>query len=174
MENDLIRRSDVEAAIIADSYGRYCPPEPVDPYSWALSFVKDVPAVDAVEYELADDGTLEITVPNGTKVGRVLVSEAGTHLGGVYYPDAVDYVPMDFHDRCMQTEIRKRMEVERSRPEAGHGEWLKMDMHRGMENYKCSVCRSECYVPEVMGGPMFLFCPYCGAHMDGRREDGDA
>jgi len=49
MENDLIRRSDVEAAIIEDSYGRYCPPEPVDPYSWALSFVKDAPAVDAVE-----------------------------------------------------------------------------------------------------------------------------
>lgn len=46
--DDLIRRSDVEAAIIADSVGRYCPPEPVDPYSWALSFVTDIPAVDAV------------------------------------------------------------------------------------------------------------------------------
>ena len=54
------------------------------------------------------------------------------------------------------------------------GKWLKMDMHMGMENYKCSVCRSECYVPEVMGEPMFPICPYCGARMDGRREDGDA
>lgn len=26
---------------------------------------------------------------------------------------AVDAVPMDFHDRCMQTEIRKRLELER-------------------------------------------------------------
>ena len=26
---------------------------------------------------------------------------------------AVDYVPMDFHDRCMQTEIRKRHDLER-------------------------------------------------------------
>lgn len=55
--------------------------------------------------------------------------------------------------------------------EVVHGEWLKMDMHMGMENYKCSVCRSECYVPEVMGEPMFPLCPYCGARMDGRREE---
>lgn len=49
MDDSLVRRRDVEAAILADSVGRYCPPEPVDPYSWALSFVRDVPAVDAVE-----------------------------------------------------------------------------------------------------------------------------
>lgn len=49
MDDSLIRRRDVEAAILADSVGRYCPPEPVDPYSWALSFVRDVPAVAAVE-----------------------------------------------------------------------------------------------------------------------------
>lgn len=51
------------------------------------------------------------------------------------------------------------------------GEWIKMDMHRSMENYKCSVCRSECYVPELMGEPMFPLCPYCGAQMGGA-EDG--
>lgn len=55
--------------------------------------------------------------------------------------------------------------------EVVHGIWVKMDMHRGMENYKCSVCRSECYVPETMGEPMFPLCPYCGSRMDGRREE---
>lgn len=57
--------------------------------------------------------------------------------------------------------------------EVVHGEWIKMDMNRGMENYRCSVCRSECYVPEVAGEPTFPLCPHCGARMDGRREDGD-
>jgi len=46
-----------------------------------------------------------------------------------------------------------------------HGEWEKMDMHRGMEQYKCSECEAECYVPECMGEPMYLFCPNCGADM---------
>lgn len=33
------------------------------------------------------DGTLEVTVPEGTDVKRVLVSEAGTNYGSLYYPD---------------------------------------------------------------------------------------
>lgn len=47
-----------------------------------------------------------------------------------------------------------------------HGKWIRLDMHRGMEKYKCSACGQECYVPEVMGEPMFRFCPNCGARMD--------
>lgn len=45
------------------------------------------------------------------------------------------------------------------------GRWIKMDMHKGMEQYKCSTCRSECYVPECMGEPMYAYCPNCGADM---------
>lgn len=45
------------------------------------------------------------------------------------------------------------------------GKWIKLDMHRSMEQYKCSACRSECYVPECMGEPMYDFCPHCGADM---------
>lgn len=45
------------------------------------------------------------------------------------------------------------------------GKWVKMDMHRGPEQYKCSVCRSECYVPKCMGEPMYAYCPNCGADM---------
>lgn len=46
------------------------------------------------------------------------------------------------------------------------GRWIKMDMHKGMEQYKCSTCRSECYVPECMGEPMYAYCPNCGARME--------
>lgn len=45
------------------------------------------------------------------------------------------------------------------------GKWIRLDMHRGMEQYKCSACNSEVYVPECMGEPMFGFCPICGADM---------
>lgn len=51
-----------------------------------------------------------------------------------------------------------------------HGEWMKLDMHRGMEQYKCSVCQSVMYVPECMGEPMYLFCPMCNADMRGDAE----
>lgn len=54
---------------------------------------------------------------------------------------------------------------------ARHGRWIKLDMHRGMENYKCSACRSECYVPECMGEPMYVLCPNCGAKMDGDSDE---
>lgn len=55
--------------------------------------------------------------------------------------------------------------------EVVHGRWLKLDMHKGMEQHKCSVCRSECYVPTCMGEPMYDYCPSCGAKMDGGKDD---
>lgn len=51
-----------------------------------------------------------------------------------------------------------------------HGEWIKLDMHRGMANHKCSVCKQECYVPTCMGEPMYCYCPNCGATMDGKSK----
>lgn len=45
------------------------------------------------------------------------------------------------------------------------GEWIKLNMHRGMEQFKCSVCMQECYVPTCMEEPMYSFCPNCGAEM---------
>ena len=46
------------------------------------------------------------------------------------------------------------------------GRWIKLDMHRGMADHKCSVCEQECYVPTCMGEPMYAFCPNCGAKME--------
>lgn len=55
--------------------------------------------------------------------------------------------------------------------EVVHGRWIKLDAHKGMEQFKCSVCRSECYVPTCMGEPMYAFCPNCGNPMDGGAEN---
>lgn len=38
-------------------------------------------------FKLHPDGTLEITMPKGKKVSRVLVCEAGTQVGRLYYPE---------------------------------------------------------------------------------------
>ena len=46
------------------------------------------------------------------------------------------------------------------------GRWIKLDMHRGMADHKCTACKQECYVPTCMGEPMYAFCPNCGAKME--------
>ena len=51
------------------------------------------------------------------------------------------------------------------------GEWVKLDAHKGIEQFKCSICQSECYVPTCMGEPMYGYCPNCGADMRGE-DDG--
>lgn len=50
--------------------------------------------------------------------------------------------------------------------EPKRGRWIKLDMRRGMEQYKCSVCGGATYVPEVMGQPVYNYCPNCGARAD--------
>lgn len=50
--------------------------------------------------------------------------------------------------------------------EPHRGRWIKLDMHRGMADHKCTACRQECYVPTCMGEPMYAFCPNCGAKME--------
>ena len=48
----------------------------------------------------------------------------------------------------------------------GGGEWVRLDVHKGMEQYKCSVCETPTYVPECMNDPMYGYCPNCGAKME--------
>ena len=50
------------------------------------------------------------------------------------------------------------------------GRWIKLDMHRGMADHKCTACKQECYVPTCMGEPMYAFCPNCGAKMEVNSE----
>lgn len=50
-------------------------------------------------------------------------------------------------------------------------QWIKLDAYAaGMEQYKCSACRAECFVPTCMGEPMYDFCPNCGAKIDGGND----
>ena len=55
--------------------------------SVAKRLLLQMPSADVVPYSVSSDGTLTITIPKGIKVGRVLVEEDGTHLGGLYYAD---------------------------------------------------------------------------------------
>ena len=50
------------------------------------------------------------------------------------------------------------------------GRWIKLDMHRGMADHKCTACKQECYVPTCMGEPMYAYCPNCGAKMEVNHE----
>ena len=51
-------------------------------------------------------------------------------------------------------------------PKQRTGKWIKLDMHRGMADHKCTACEQECYVPTCMGEPLYAFCPNCGAEME--------
>lgn len=51
------------------------------------------------------------------------------------------------------------------------GRWIKLDMHRGMADHKCTACKQECYVPTCMGEPMYAYCPNCGADMRGGQDE---
>lgn len=56
-------------------------------------------------------------------------------------------------------------------PKQRTGKWIKLDMHRGMADHKCTACGQECYVPTCMGEPMYAFCPNCGAMMKGENSE---
>ena len=60
---------------------------------------------------------------------------------------AIDTVPREWHDKCMEIEIKKRMDMEK------HGHWI----HR----YDAWVC-SECNYA-FHGKPLWKYCPHCGA-----------
>ena len=49
--------------------------------------------------------------------------------------------------------------------EPKRGRWISLDMHKGMEQFRCSACGIECYVPTCLGKPIYEYCPNCGAKM---------
>ena len=52
-----------------------------------------------------------------------------------------------------------------------HGRWVKLDLHKGMTDHKCTACGMEVYVPTSWGEPLYGYCPVCGARMDLKGED---
>lgn len=48
-----------------------------------------------------------------------------------------------------------------------HGKWERHTNFAG-NYYTCTVCKNVAReMPECMGEPIYEFCPYCGARMDG-------
>lgn len=101
---------------------------------------KDKQFYDAVH--LLDDGTLEITVGDYTKVKRVLV-EDGNNWGGLFYEDDVE------------------------RPK---GKWLLSDLQSQADNdngnysYVCTNCNHTDIHAKTQKVP---YCWWCGARMKG-------
>ena len=103
----------------------------------------------------------------GTKLGTNLAShgtdcisrQQAINLWDKYhYTIAVDAMRYD-------AELRQLPPIQPKR-----GRWIKLDMHRGMADHKCTACEQECYVPTCMGEPMYAFCPNCGAKMEVNHE----
>ena len=89
-------------------------------------------------------------------IGKLMMKQEKTPKGTIAnFYNIVIKLCIEVIERIPTADVRENV----------HGEWEKMDMHRGMEQYKCSECEAECYVPECMGEPMYLFCPNCGADM---------
>ena len=54
--------------------------------------------------------------------------------------------------------------------EIKHGEWIKMDIIPDNVDYYCSKCRNFIDIATGRETPTdrdFVYCPYCGAKMDG-------
>lgn len=89
----------------------------------------------------------------------------------------IDVVPMDYHERCMRSEIKKRIAVEKTNRQilenyvpVVHAEWIKHYIKIGNFDwkFKCSMCGkfNKQYSPP--------YCPHCGAKMDGGKDDENA
>ncbi len=52
--------------------------------------------------------------------------------------------------------------------EVRHGHWIWLEGNL----YECSECPAKTEVDEKMNEPLYQFCPYCGARMDGKQVKG--
>lgn len=54
--------------------------------------------------------------------------------------------------------------------EVVHAEWV----HIIENHYKCSNCWGRANVPEFLNEPLYEYCPFCGARMDGGESNGQS
>ena len=92
--------------------------------------------------KLHPDGTLEITMPKGTKIDRVFVREVGEKNGSLYYSDNHDGMAMDEFCRTMD------MAIEATNTD----DLYSMGMRNGFRYAKCVVTGEK---PEYEGGEKF-------------------
>ena len=107
---------------------------------------KQIKKISADALPIHNDGTLEVKVPNAQKVGRVLVMDTDSHIGGgLFYPD-----------------------------DAEQGVWEHIESMWEDNIFKCSKCGNPLKIPTVDGEPIYNYCVHCGAKMGnawGKRND---
>lgn len=54
-----------------------------------------------------------------------------------------------------------------------HGRWKPFDRTWGRSVFTCTACGDAMDVPTEMGNPLFVYCPNCGARMDGEDDETD-
>lgn len=67
--------------------------------------------------------------------------------------------------------IRETVEEVKEAHQEKRGRWVKLDMHPHLADHKCTACGESTYVPTCMGKPIYLFCPWCGARMEGEEDE---
>ena len=98
----------------------------------------------------------------------------------------LDVIPMDVHRKCMEAEIKKRILTEKTNRQilenyvpVRHGRWQGegdgyADGYPVLDVWSCSECE-DC-IDDGTDDPSFLpiYCPHCGAKMDGGKDDENA
>ena len=110
------------------------------------AFFMAIEALQTDAVHIHNDGTLEVKVPNAQKVGRVLVMDTDSHIGGGLF----------YQDDAVQGEWKP---IKETLPTYDGGEktWL-----TGM---KCSKCGK---LFDLRVG--YNYCPSCGTRMKGGAE----
>ena len=78
---------------------------------------------------------------------------------------AIDAVPREWHDKCMEIEIKKRMDLEK------HGHWIEVQRIHEKDHTaicECSLCGDTVWVYD--GQRAWNYCPNCGAYMGAEDE----
>ena len=135
----------------------------------AVHMIEEAPAIDAVPMTHDLDSSdlirrkdvLWITKETGAWETQNRVREL----------PAVAAVPLEYHDKCLEAAIKKRILTEQTNRQiienyapVVHGRWQSNGIH-GSVLCRCSECHYDA------AAYSFRYCPMCGAKMDG---EGDA
>lgn len=152
------------------------------------TWLSALPSAKAVS--IHEDGTLEVKVQNAQKVGRVLVMDTDSHIGGgLFYPDDAEAESIVIRSRTLLPtkdfkEWAKRIREENPNAvvipcdaevvsaEAVQGEWVDVDNYYRLAT--CSNCQKVTMF-EKWGEytKPYNFCPNCGARMKGGDDNAD-
>ena len=107
---------------------------------------------------------------NEEAVKMLRTMQRTVYLGNRKFEDAIECAIKALSEPLQPWEVLVAQAVLSQPAEPKRGRWIKLDMHRGMADHKCTACKQECYVPTCMGEPMYAYCPNCGAKMEVNHE----